>query len=87
VASDGKGRYVVFFEADGSAAQQAAPSAADTLAAIRQKLVAAGRTAPAKIACLPRGSIPKTPSGKIQHRVIQTNLEEYESRALRYEEY
>lgn len=82
VAVPTDGSYVLFFEASG-------PDAPTTgaLAEVRRALVAVLGVAPRAIGCVPRDSIPKTPSGKLRRRELGARQSEFVGACLQYAEF
>jgi acyl-CoA synthetase (AMP-forming)/AMP-acid ligase II len=70
VVLDGDGRYAVLFESrnDGEVDFD------ETLVELRRRLAAAAGIGPSAVGCLPRGTLGKTASGKIQRNLIAANL-------------
>lgn len=79
--ADGFGRYTVLFEAP---RVQVSPEACF---GIRRALVSALGIGPAAVGCLPRGFVPKTPSGKIRRSLIRDDLKRFVTACRQYEEY
>jgi acyl-CoA synthetase (AMP-forming)/AMP-acid ligase II len=70
VVADASGRYVVLLEIRPSAK----PDFDKLLLAARKEVVAVAGIGPSAVACLPKGSILKTPSGKIQRAGMAATL-------------
>ena len=81
VVPDDDGRYLVFVEA-------ASGVLAEHLRGILQQIARRlGRfigVAPAGVGCLPRGALPKTPSGKPRRAVVARSLAEYRERCVSF---
>ena len=83
VVPDGRGRYVALFEprhADEDGVDACLPQA-------RQKLGALAGIGPSGVGCLPRGTLPKTPSGKLQRNRIAAELRQFVASCLAYREF
>lgn len=80
---DAQGRYVLFFEPS-RAAQAKAPEA---IGELRRKLAAYAGIGPSAVGCLPRGTLPKTPSGKLQRKQVQHALLQYRELCTTYLEF
>jgi fatty-acyl-CoA synthase len=71
VVSDEDGRYAVLFEPN-------EPQASDlqaTIFAVRACLAQVAGIGPSAVAAAPRGSLPKTPSGKLQRNRVKRELD------------
>jgi acyl-CoA synthetase (AMP-forming)/AMP-acid ligase II len=83
VVADGRGRYVVLFER-----RTAADGDVDgLLLEIRRRLAKAIGIGPAAVGCLARGTLPKTPSGKIRRKVIAGDLGRLVESCTAYKEF
>jgi acyl-CoA synthetase (AMP-forming)/AMP-acid ligase II len=83
VVTDGRGRYVVLFETRSAGDQEVDP----ILSEIRRRLARVIGIGPAAIGCLPRGTLPKTPSGKIRRKVIASDLSRLIESCTAYKEF
>jgi acyl-CoA synthetase (AMP-forming)/AMP-acid ligase II len=83
VVTDGAGRYVALFE-PGSHAREDLGS---TLLEVRRKLASVVGIGPSAVGCLPRGTLPKTPSGKIRRSRITADMGRFLSECLAYKEF
>jgi acyl-CoA synthetase (AMP-forming)/AMP-acid ligase II len=80
---DGRGRYVIFFEPVGSAE----PGARQALIDVRRRLAGFAGVGPSGVGCLPRGRLPKTPSGKIRRNSITADLAAYTADCTTFQEF
>jgi acyl-coenzyme A synthetase/AMP-(fatty) acid ligase len=83
VVADGGGQYVALFEAR----DVASADLESVLAAVRRKLSSFAGIGPSAVGCLPRGTLPKTPSGKMQRNRIMATLRELSESCLAYAEF
>ncbi len=81
VVSDGHGRYVVLFEG------RSGLDVEDILVAIRRKLSSVAGVGPSTVGCLPRGTLPKTPSGKIRRNLVASRLKGFLESSLAHKEF
>jgi acyl-CoA synthetase (AMP-forming)/AMP-acid ligase II len=81
--TDGRGRYVLLFESSGAAATDPG----ELLAEVRRKLAAVAGIGPSAVGCLPRGSIAKTPSGKVKRNFIAADLSRLTESCIAYKEF
>jgi acyl-CoA synthetase (AMP-forming)/AMP-acid ligase II len=81
--TDGQGRYVVFFEPRGAEGSELE----DVLTKVRRKLAAVAGIGPSAVGCLARGTLPKTPSGKIRRNSIAADLRNFVDSCLAYREF
>lgn len=65
VVPDGRGRYMAFFETRGGG-----DDLEDVLLQVKRRLVAVAGIGPSTVACVRRGALAKTPSGKLQRNHI-----------------
>ena len=79
--ADGQGRYVVMFEPQGDAAPR------DALLDVRRRLAGFAGVGPSGVGCLPRGRLPKTPSGKIQRNTLRAELDRYVGTCCDFQEF
>jgi acyl-CoA synthetase (AMP-forming)/AMP-acid ligase II len=84
VVADGRGRYVVLFETP-SHGQASTPK--DVFAQVRKRLSAFAGISPSGVGCLPRGSLPKTPSGKMRRNRIAAELGQFIDSCISYTEF
>jgi len=80
VVADGGGCYLALFEPR-SAAPDDLPAA---VFEVRRALAAVAGIGPSAVGCLPRGALPKTPSGKLRRRHVAENVERFVSTCLAY---
>jgi len=83
VVTDGRGRYAVLFEARHSPDDELGP----LLREVRRRLVSEAGIGPSAVGCLPRGTLPKTPSGKIRRNRIAADLGHLSRTCLAFEEF
>jgi acyl-CoA synthetase (AMP-forming)/AMP-acid ligase II len=81
--TDGQGRYVVFFEPRGAEGSELE----DVLTKVRRKLAAVAGIGPSAVGCLARGTLPKTPSGKIRRNSIAADLRNFVDSCLAYRQF
>ena len=72
VIADGRGGYVAFLERVGGEA-----ATIDLLLEVRRKLAAVAGIGPSTVGCLPRNTLPKTPSGKIRRNAVAADLDNF----------
>jgi acyl-CoA synthetase (AMP-forming)/AMP-acid ligase II len=82
IVTDGRGGYAVLFELRGPASD-----VGDVVRDVRKSLASKTGTAPSAVGCLPRGTIPKTPSGKVQRNQIAANWRALSRACLEYKEF
>jgi acyl-CoA synthetase (AMP-forming)/AMP-acid ligase II len=83
VVSDGRGSYVALFEpVHGERAD-----ADRWLTDVRRQLGAVAGLGPSGVGCLPRGTLPKTPSGKTQRNSIASRIDELIASCVAYAEF
>lgn len=70
IVPDDNGRYVFLYEGGDHDVQDVS----ELLPTLRGRLAAYAGVGPSAIGCLPRGSLPKTPSGKLQRRKVRAQL-------------
>ncbi len=84
VVTDGRGRYVALFEprtvGGGGHCEEA-------LLEVRRALAAVAGIGPAAVGCLPRGTLPKTPSGKIRRNHVAADLGHFVGTCIAYREF
>jgi acyl-CoA synthetase (AMP-forming)/AMP-acid ligase II len=83
VVTDGRGRYVALFEPRNTGADDLAHA----LSEVRRGLAAVAGIGPSAVGCLPRGTLPKTPSGKIRRNGIAASLSSFVGSCLAYKEF
>jgi fatty-acyl-CoA synthase len=83
VIADGRGRYAALFEARGAMDCDVD----DVLSEVRRKLAAVAGIGPSAVGCLKRGTLPKTPSGKIKRNHIAANLRAFLDSSIAYKEF
>jgi acyl-coenzyme A synthetase/AMP-(fatty) acid ligase len=83
VVADGRGRYAALFEARGVARDELDP----LVNAVRRKLASQAGIGPSAVGCLPKGMLPKTPSGKIRRNRIAADLGDLSRACLAYQEF
>ena len=81
VVPDGRGRYAVLFEA------RSGPDVDGLLATVRRRLASVAGVGPSAVACLARGTLPKTPSGKIRRNFVASELKGFLNASLAHKEF
>ena len=82
VVADGRGRYVLLFEPRNSDEGVGDDAVRD----IRRRVTAVAGIGPSGIGCLPRGTLPKTPSGKMRRNRIAADLGKFIDSCVSYTE-
>jgi fatty-acyl-CoA synthase len=77
---DGRGGYVTLFESRSDRRNELE----DTVRDVRGKLSAVAGVGPSGVGCLPRGTLPKTPSGKIRRNALAADLSRFVEYCLVY---
>ena len=83
IVTDGRGGYAVLFEPR----HMDRTDADGLLGEVRQRLASQAGFGPSAVGCLPRGTLPKTPSGKIRRNLIAANLPDFSRTCLNYKEF
>jgi hypothetical protein len=81
--ADGRGRYVLLFEPRSSDESVGDGAVRD----IRRRLAAVAGIGPSGIGCLRRGTLPKTPSGKMRRNRIAADLGKFIDSCVSYTEF
>jgi acyl-CoA synthetase (AMP-forming)/AMP-acid ligase II len=81
--ADGRGRYVLLFEPRSSDEGVGDDAVRD----IRIRVAAVAGIGPSGVGCLPRGTLPKTPSGKMRRNRIAADLDKFIDSCVSYKEF
>jgi acyl-CoA synthetase (AMP-forming)/AMP-acid ligase II len=83
VFADGRGRYAALLETRDVAREELDA----LLGAVRAKLASFAGIGPSAVGCLPKGMLPKTPSGKIRRNRLAAALDDLSRTCLAYKEF